>query len=293
MKKIVLIGGMPRSGTNLTRRLIGSHAKIAVPPVELNFFHKYVRGKNVETILSGQRLAQLGIDLSELYALEPKEAFITTLMRYRDSVGKEIAGEKSPLNEFYYDLIQDWLQGFEVKFIHLIRNPVDMMASFKHAPFRGEKRHKSISGIAALSRNWYRSVALGLARARSEPEGYFVLKYEDLLNDPAGLTETLCAFLGVDFEPERMLNLADYHEHRDNTSFPDDPQTQPAAHAVRSLKSRRAHLDRSELHTVISICGELAQALGYTDEDFRSSPPERPPSGLRGRLRRVAATYFL
>ena len=52
MRKFILIGGISRSGTNLVRRVIGSHSKIAIPPGEFNFFSKYNNGKTVKEILA-------------------------------------------------------------------------------------------------------------------------------------------------------------------------------------------------------------------------------------------------
>ena len=66
MSKFVLIGGVPRSGTNLARRIIGSHSKIAIPPGEFQFFRQYVKGKSVAQILANKRLKLWNIDLSDL-----------------------------------------------------------------------------------------------------------------------------------------------------------------------------------------------------------------------------------
>jgi hypothetical protein len=290
-----MIGGMPRSGTNLTRRIIGSHSKIALPPVELNFFRQHARGKSIREIFSDEKFKTLNVDVSDLYPKSYRDAFVGAVVRYAESVGKEIPGEKTPLNEFFYETILDWLHGFEVKFVHLVRNPHDVMASFKYAPFLEEKRNERFSSLdmAATCRNWSRSVALGLARARFRPENYYLIRYEDLAAEPARVSQELCNFLGVTFEKERMLSLVDYRGHGNNTSFSAANGQQPTGQTIHKPMSRKQHLSPDERRIVNESCGELARAIGYEDSGFETSPPERVIWGLRKRLKYVARKYNL
>ena len=289
MGKFVIIGGMPRSGTNLARRIIGSHSRIAVPPAEFQFFRQYARGKSVQSIMENKRLEDWHVDFSDLYPLEHRDAFIKTLERYTENLGKDIPGEKSPLNEFYYEIIEDWLQGYDLKFIHMLRNPFDMLASYKHAPFRREKPRKIDPVLPVNARNWWRSAAFGLARSRFQPERYYLLKYEDLTADPVAVTRDLCQFLGVEFESDRMLNLTDYKQYKDNTSFPTVAALETReVGAVRQAESRKQYLNPAEIQTIGAICGELARGLGYEDEDFKSMPPEDVVNtNLEKRLKRA------
>jgi len=293
MTKFILIGGMPRSGTNLTRRIIGSHSRIAIPPAEFRFFNQYAKGKGVAEILANERLERWGVELSDLCSRGHREAFIEALLRYAEHVGKEIAGEKTPRNEFYYDTIKEWLRDFELRFVHVVRNPIDTMASFKHSTIRHNKGRGGFPGLSAHSRNWVRSVSMALARAYHDAERYHVLKFEDLLADPISTTRELCAFLGVDFEQEQMLHLSDFEGRRDNTSFPQERRARHEEYgAIRQLESRKQYLTDVEIRTVSAICGELAHALGYEDDSFSSSPPEYPDSGIIGKLNRAVERVF-
>ena len=291
IKKFVLIGGVPRSGTTLVQSIIGSNSKIAIPPGESHFLRQYVAGKSVVNILKEHDWPKRWqMDFSDLYDREHRDVFVDMLVRYAESVGKTIAGEKTPRNEFYYDIVQEWLKDFEFKFIHVVRNPFDMMASFKFGHnrelHRGEKRPFYVH---SQGERWYRSVSIGLARAHTNPENYYLLKYEDLTNDPQATGKALCKFLGVDFEEERMLNRVDYPWHKADTSFPQDVKKQPKDY-VFSAKSRKSHLTALEIQSISTICGDLAWALGYKDDDYRASSYsfERPISGFRKILRRVA-----
>lgn len=288
MNKFIVIGGMARSGTNLTRRIIGSHSQVAIPPAEFQFVKRHHQGKSVQQILTNERLAQWELDLSDLYALEPGEAYVKTLQRYADKLGKKIPGEKSPYNEFYLDTFEPWLAGFDFKFVLMLRNPFDVLASYKHKPFGVGIDPNDDAWVPAFVENWRRSATIGLAKAHTHPEHYFVLKYEDLTRDTATKTKELCRFLSIDFEKERMLNLADFSNNRDNTSFSSDAQSQAQGKIYQS-PSRKKHLAKTEIEAVRKTCGELAWALGYLDKDFTPSPlsQRKRPKLKRGYLRLV------
>jgi hypothetical protein len=284
MEKIIVIGGMARSGTNLTRRIIGSHSQIAIPPAEFQFFKKHHQNKSVEQILSNKRLADWNVDFSDLYSLEPAQVYTKALQRYASQAGKRIAGEKSPFNEFYLDTIEHWLTDFDLKFILMVRNPFDVLASYKHKPFGDGFNPDDDSWVPTFVKNWHRSVCLGLAKSHAHPEHYFVLRYEDLTRDTAAKTKELCAFFGVEFEQERMLNLTDFASKKNNTSFTENLEAKPDA-KIYAPPSRKSYLSKTEIAQVCKTCGELAWALGYQDEDFRPGPPEhKVAGGLRQRF---------
>lgn len=269
MQKFILIGGMERSGTNLLRRIVGSNSRIAIPPSEFKFFARYKMGATVEQIFADKRLKRWRVDLRPFSSLPHPEAFRQALTHYADACGKEIPGEKTPLNEFHYGLIEQWLEGYDVRFLQMVRNPLDVIASHKHAPFRRDKRGTEIDVTSRCGR-WRRSVSIGLARAYADPEKYRVVRYEDLTADPVGVTRTLCDFLGVEFEEARMLTLSDYRGRVDNTSFAPADGDRHAEHAtIHRLRTRKHHLTPGDQAVIARLCGELADALGYHDDDFR------------------------
>jgi hypothetical protein len=76
-----------------------------------------------------------------------------------------------------------------------------------------------------------------------------------------------------------MLTLSDYAGRVDNTSF---VQTDGDRHAeyptIRQLGTRKHHLMRQERAVIAHLCGELAEALGYDDDDdlrTRARPTDR------------------
>lgn len=285
LEKVVLIGGIGRSGTTLARRIVGSHSRIAMAPAELKFASKRGEGRPVREILSNEKLGQWEIELSDLYDRDPGEAFVTALRRYRDKLGKDICGEKSTYYEFYYPELERWLKGFDFRFIHLLRNPIDVVASFKY--FLGEPRPVD---VATIARNWYRSAALGLARSLYTPDRYRVVRYEDLVLEPVSSVESVCRFLGVAFEEERMLHAVEFGKQSPNTSFPAGEMDRRADYdLIRRMPSRKEYLTSGELAELNEGCGELALACGYDDEVFTGRPLSRSEGsgGLFGRIARA------
>ncbi len=268
MNKFVVIGGAPRSGTNLVRRIVGSNSEIAIPPGEFQLFSQVAKGKTVADVLKNPRLEKWGVDLAPYQATEPGTAYVEILKQYGASIGKSIPGEKTPFNEFYYAELLQALSGYDFRFIHMIRNPFDVMASYKH--MKVMKGKSALNDIRDHLRNWVDSVTLGVHRSRENPDQYTCIRYEDLLNNPSAITQFLCDFIGVEFEKERMLNMVDFASHADNTSFPtDEAEKNTDAALIKPHTSRKSHLSSSEIRLVSTVCGPKAIEAGYTDPDFK------------------------
>jgi hypothetical protein len=292
MKKIVIIGGMYRSGTTLAETIIGSHPDISVPPRDFSFFEFYRNGINLRRVYDGidkrdfwKRLIEEIIrktkiptneipDFSKFYNDSPREAYTNTLTCYADLINKKIPGIKCPQNEFYFETLKSWFCDYELKFVHLVRNPFDMVASFQNASYYNDKLKKNDNNIRVHSLNWYRSSSLGLARMLYIPNEYFLVKYEDLALHPKDTVKKICDFLGVDFDDKRMLNAKDYSYYGSNTSFENQTRSTESNY-IRTPRSRKKHLNKSQIKVIGSICGELASAIGYEDPDFRISLPEK------------------
>lgn len=292
MEKFIVIGGMPRSGTNLVRRIIGSHSEIAIAPAEFQFFRNHSQGKSVRHTLSNERLTDWQVDFSDLYDGTPQDVYVTALQRYARQQGKSIAGEKSPLNEFYLETVEAWLKDFELKFIHMLRNPIDVIASYKNMFFDNNSVEKdNLDRLATVATNWQRSAVIGIAKMHANPDKHIVMKFEDLTAATDVATRTLCEFIGVDFEKERMLNLTDFAEHTDNTSFIQSVDRAETSNRVYQPPSRKQFLMDSEIDAIVKTCGELAWALGYNDENFQPGPPtpeiHKTSRGIISRIRRL------
>lgn len=271
---------MPRSGTTLIETVIGSHSRIAIPPGDFPFAERAATGLSVDKIFSIFKKKQTWElwrvkDFSSVLDLDHGSAFRTTLIQYAEGVGKDIPGAKAPFSEFYIDAYQDWLAEDELKFIYVLRNPFDVMASLKHSHIHtGWRGYRDLLEVQA--RNWRRSTSAILARAYAERQNFLVIRYEDFVRDPVGSGSHLCEFVGVDFEKDAMLNREEYAYHDTNTSFPERfAKREDKATYIYQAESRKACLTRAEIELISHICGETALSLGYEDPDFSAKPPEK------------------
>jgi hypothetical protein len=292
MNKIVIIGGMYRSGTTLAETIIGSHPDISVPPRDFPFFEFYKKGTNLQQVYEGiekrgfwrrlkeevNRKTKFPIndipDFSRFFCNSPQEAYIKTMNGYAELISKKIPGIKCPQNEFHFEILKEWFSGYDLRFIHLYRNPFDMVASYLNSSYYSEQLKRNPENIGIHARNWYRSVSLGLARMIQIPHEYYLLKYEDLTDNPKDTAEKLCDFLGVDFDEKRMLNAEDFLYYGSNTSFENQSRSDES-HFIQMPKSRKKYLNDSQIQVIGSICGELAIEIGYKDADFHQSWPEK------------------
>jgi len=294
----LLVGGMPRSGTTLIETVLGSHSDIAIPPGDFPFAEQHAKGLGVERIFS--ILSKKSTwekwevkDFSHLTDRDHAYAFRQSMVDYASGLNKCIPGAKAPFTEFFYEKYRDWLPDFDVKFVHIVRNPFDVLASLKKSHIH-TNWHVFRDIIEVQARNWQRSASLGLSRRFAEPANYFLIRYEDFVSDPAASIGEMCLFLGVEVEDDRMLNRADYTYHSTNTSFPDDKSGNDtdSAYIYRS-KSRKSYLDSSEVELISQICGEAARSLGYEDPDFHCNPPEYANKVIFSvRVRRKLARIF-
>lgn len=301
MQKFILIGGLPRSGTTLLETILGSHSKIAMPPGDFHFAEQYTKGLSVNEIF--QNLSKEGTwnhwhvkDFSFLYDKSHAVAFRESMRVYAEGIEKDIPAAKAPYSEFFFATYQDWLLGTDLKFLHMVRNPFDAIASFKHSHLHSEARIYG-DAIEIQAKNWLRSATMGLARKFADPNHYEVIQYEKLAEDPLSCTKAICIFLDVEFDEKRMMNRVDYDYHNTNTSFTSNiPNVEKGRH-IYAAESRKKYLDPSESEMICAICGETARAMGYNDPDFIFQPRHyvkrmKKSKKFKNKLKRTFSTYF-
>lgn len=304
MHKFVVIGGMYRSGTTLTETVVGSHPEISIPPRDFHFFMYYKDGVSMQDVYNGldkmkvwERLeeeikrkikgqGEKLPDFSEGFSGTPQEAFTRPLISYAQAIQKSIPGVKCPGFEFNFESIADWLSNYDLKFIHLIRNPFDMVASFQNSSYYPDVVKNNPANIGVHARNWCRSVALALARTRNHPENYYLIKYEDLAENPHHETKKLCDFLEVEFAENKMLNAEDFDYYGANTSFGSQSRSDEKKF-IKKPESRKKFLTDLQIKIISSTCGEQAKIIGYQDQDFICAPQE-PFSAKRSIFKKVA-----
>ena len=117
---------------------------------------------------------------------------------YLEKRGKRIWGEKTGNNALFLHEILNLYP--DAKIIHLVRNPMDVIASMKR---RGVKSFDAVG-------HWLFNNAAAL-RFKGH-EDYLLIKYEDMVADPQIEFAKICTYLGVDFD-DRMLEPGGNEEY--------------------------------------------------------------------------------
>ena len=131
----IIIGGCHRSGTSLLRRILNAHSQIYCGP-EVKFFRDFY-GDYASDPLRHLRFASTARSmLVEQDLLEVLgHAFISLHERAAANAGKRRWADKNPENVLYLSE-WDYLLGSHWVLIHMVRNPLDTMASLKENEFR-------------------------------------------------------------------------------------------------------------------------------------------------------------
>ena len=286
----IVVGGLPRNGTTLVGRLLGSHSEIALPPAELGFFNVLWKpGDDPDRPMQGRAefdrrlhrlLARIGPwGLPEDEVLEAsrdvpptyRDLFVFLLDLYRRRVGKPRAAEKSVNYQQWLYVLDAWFDDY--RFVHVVRNPVDGFASVKWFK-RGTPRPNEVDLIPWLH-EWNESATLALHRSHARPDRYCLVRYEDLVAQPADVLERVCKVVGVAPEPERMLEMT--AGEATESSFGDEIAGAEYDGRIRRRDAidRAQRIDPHELEAIRSVCAPLAYLLGYD-----LAPPRRHRASL-------------
>jgi Sulfotransferase family len=303
----IFVGGIPRNGTTLTARLLGSHSEIALPPAELGFFDKTWRPgddpwRPMEgraelerrlTTLVDRNVLEWGLTRDEVFAaartLRPthRDLFVFLLDLYRRHVDKDRLAEKSINYQRWLYVLDAWFEDY--RFVHVIRHPVDAFASLRWFE-RGLPVPVRIDLVPWIH-EWNRSATLALNRSHARPDRYCYVRYEDLVERPVDVLERVCKTVGVTPEPERMLEMAGF-ESPDNSSFGSD-SARYDGRIRRDAVDRTQRIDPRDLEAIRSACAPLAYLLGYEGLEPPRTGRGRLGQPVPGKLPRKVAAAFL
>lgn len=273
----IFIVGAPRSGTTLLQSLISSHSEFFSPP-ETSFFLNVlpllgVQYTNPDFPISadGIRLIKqdfehttgltLSIDRTILPGTPAKQVFEQLVAGFNKE-DKPRWVEKTTNHARCMLAIRKFYP--EAKFIHLIRDPVDSvasMASIKPISL-ADFRITYISSYYGFSRLWKKNVLSALRY----PDQANVLHifYEDLVLKPRMTLERICAFLGVAFEEPLMKT---FHESAaslfSGESCPWQNDTLIPGFHTEAVHKWRRKLPPEKVWLIQRYTQDLARYLGY------------------------------
>jgi hypothetical protein len=265
----VIIGGSPRSGTTLLRRLLDEHPAFAGGP-ESSLF---LPGRpDVARLAHGYGIPPP--ELERLLAASASQtAFIDAFAgRYLELRGRQRWVEKTPLNIAHLDWIGR--QFPEAHVIHLVRDGRDVVCSMREHPDRrwvdGRWRdtHR-VRPVAAYAERWVTSTGQGFAH-RGDPR-YIEVRYEDLVSDPAGSLSRLLESLDEQADEAIIARTRAGAATGDDADDADDgaadgaPARPDAAGAITtsSVGRWRRDLSEADLRDVMRVAGARLRELGY------------------------------
>jgi len=203
-KKIVFVGGAPRSGTTLVHRVLGAHSKVYAGP-EFDFVPKFaaLRRRMAQSVRSGRISAivdESGVD----------DALRGALVRiFNEKARRESAtmfSEKTPANLLEFPTLLELFPG--AYFVFVLRDPRAVAASMKEVGRRYRDAGKCPPGFCrsvmasahAIDRFW----SAGFAAMEAAPGRVLAVHYEDVVAQPEVEASRLTEFLGLEDEPEMI-----------------------------------------------------------------------------------------
>jgi len=237
---IFFILGRPRSGTTLLTTLFNGHPNIRIAPEYPVMMLLYNKFKNVKTWdeatirsffdhafyhsknsrINERRVNNLNID---------KEFIISELMKYKD-VGtiqvflKSIdyyafslydkqetlwIGDKNPIYSIFTSRLQRIFP--DVKFICIIRDYRDNFISMKK--LADKEVAVEAPSITLQVARWKFFTRMFLKYKRRFPDKFYILRYEDLVTKQEETFQSLCIFLGIEYNPI----VFEYYKKKDQT----------------------------------------------------------------------------
>jgi hypothetical protein len=273
-ERAVFITGLGRSGSTLLLKLFDGHPELLTIPVETLFFREILpaleeRGREAalarlaELMVPATRIPGRPLDAAayveavraELGDEAAGEALLRAVVRAygraTGQVGRAAWVEKTPRNEMYRERITAWFAA--AKFVNIVRDPRGVyqshLKSRKYVP----------APVEVIAKAWVG----GFERFRALQGGSAcaLVRYEDLVTDPAGEMRRLAAFVGVGWS-EALLAPTEHGVAWRGNSF--DPAENVSPEVRRAgVDSWRTALEAADVAAIERICGEAMAALGY------------------------------
>jgi acyl transferase domain-containing protein/acyl-CoA synthetase (AMP-forming)/AMP-acid ligase II/acyl carrier protein/alpha/beta superfamily hydrolase len=216
---IAFILSSPRAGSTLFRVMLAGHPDLCSPP-ELHllpFDSMTQRDRELALSHLGEGLQRAFMQLKGIDA-QAAQKLVANLVEQNSSIHEvysilqELAGQrllvdKSPTYAFHRETLERAEAIFtEAKYIHLVRHPYAVIESFCRLRMDKLVGSGEENPYELAEEIWTRSNQNILDFFEQiDPNRRCLIRYEDLVKEPAKVTEELCQFLGVPFDSS-LLN---------------------------------------------------------------------------------------
>jgi LPS sulfotransferase NodH len=281
----VVLGGAPRSGTTLLRKLLDRHPELCSGP-ETKLF--VPAAFNLAWLAESHAVARADLE-AMLHASASQGAFIDAFAaRVTSAAGKARWAEKTPQNIRYLDWILARFPSASV--IHIVRDGRDVVCSMREHPdwrwVDGAWQKVLVRRpVEWYAQRWLHDTAAGMAW-RQDPR-YVEVRYEDLVADPASAMGAICHAIGAVADAAWLADVARGATNERAAETNERAAHQPTAAAdlteghvaapdarrpdyggevsAISVGRWRTDLDAADQGVVTRICGSRLRELGYDD----------------------------
>ncbi|WP_150049286.1 MULTISPECIES: sulfotransferase family protein [Methylomonas] len=196
----IIVGGCPRSGTTLMRRILNNHSRIHCGS-EVKFFEDLFNDyrlddqlKNIRFFNTARNLAQEE-DVINIFG----NGFVKLHEVAANKANKVRWADKCPSNVIYLNYWESILKE-SFYFVHVVRNPLDTLASLKEMEF-----DKSVPANFNQKIDFYINyMKAGLAYEEIASDRYIRVIYEELVSFPEQVVSRLMSYLGESFEESQL-----------------------------------------------------------------------------------------
>ncbi len=273
----IFIIGSGRSGNTLLRRILTGNPDLYIPP-ETYVLGKIIKQYDSLRFLNWEELCTITLgtfstsedfetfpkpylrELNEKLIMLPEEkrslskivnGFYELQMKYSKSSAIRW-GDKTPVNSFSLHEIDKLFPS--AKYIHLVRNPYDVIASYI-------KMGRYNNPLDAANR-WVSSVSCCRDFLQQNENKVIEIKYEDLCDDPEKSIKIICEFVDLSYsksmiyETNHLEDLGDIcvREHYSNVSNPIN---------INSIGKGINDFNRDTICNIDKIIFETKKTMGY------------------------------
>jgi len=238
-RRLVFVGGAPRSGTTLLQHMLDSHPEIFGGP-EFDCIPTIIQTwQRVVQAFDAGRIAVFctrpQIDRTFAALVE------NLLLPAADANGAKLLSEKTPFNVLVFAGLLELLP--ECRAIHIVRDPRAVISSMLQVAARcrvkGEPVAYFIDDIHSAIRFTNDCLTAGYHAGQRHPDRVLTLSYETLVSHPDLIADRLCSFLNLTHRPEMLQPHAVKHPGQDELAKVDNGTWLDPSLAIRPIERSR------------------------------------------------------
>lgn len=209
----IFITGVYRSGTTLLTGLIGAHKDIDIGHPTVQYF-RYILKKNIDPSTYRDIVQSIAERIDFRYGIK------LDVKKIIQEIDEQVTTSGNASHQIIYDCVTRGLHGFsgkrwsekillewtniptfinmypKGKAVHIIRDPRDVLASYKNMTYETEEKYLDAVFNCLSSMQHARKYLEEL-----NSDSYYLIKFEDLVTNKLEELKKLCEFLNLNFDP--------------------------------------------------------------------------------------------